>query len=64
VHAAGGLLAREAKDRGAVALLAPTINIQRSPLGGRSFESFTEDPILSGIMAKAYITGLQENVRS
>ncbi|KAL1409700.1 hypothetical protein Q8F55_003696 [Vanrija albida] len=61
VHAAGRLLASEAKDRGAVALLAPTINIQRSPLGGRSFESFTEDPILSGILATAYINGLQEN---
>lgn len=45
-----------------MALLAPTVNIQRSPLGGRSFESFTEDPILSGIMARAYIDGLQQNV--
>lgn len=62
VREAGGLLARECKDRGAVALLAPTANIHRSPLGGRSFENFSEDPILSGIMAAAYINGLQESV--
>ncbi|KAH1432791.1 hypothetical protein KXX32_002052, partial [Aspergillus fumigatus] len=39
------------KARGAVGLLAPTINICRSPLGGRTFESLGEDPTLSGIMA-------------
>jgi beta-glucosidase len=64
VHSAACLLARESKDRGAVALLAPTVNIQRSPLGGRAFESFSEDPGLSGLMASAYIRGLQENVSS
>jgi len=40
-------------------LLAPTVNIQRSPLGGRSFESFAEDPHLNGTIAAAYINGLQ-----
>lgn len=60
VHEAGGLLAAEAKARGASCLLAPTINIQRSPLGGRAFESFSEDPTLSGLMAASYINGLQE----
>ena len=42
------LLAEEAKLRAASIILAPTCNIQRTPLGGRSFESFSEDPHLSG----------------
>lgn len=58
-ESAGHLLAAESKARGAVCLLAPTVNIQRSPLGGRAFESFSEDPTLSGLMAASYITGLQ-----
>lgn len=57
------LLAKESKARNAVCLLAPTINIQRSPLGGRAFESFSEDPTHSGLIAAAYVEGLQsENV--
>lgn len=60
IHSAGHLLAKEAKARGAVCLLAPTINIQRSPLGGRAFESYSEDPTLSGHIAAAYVNGLQE----
>ncbi len=55
----GQALAREAKLKGAQVLLAPTVNIQRSPLGGRNFESFSEDPFLSARLAVAYITGLQ-----
>jgi beta-glucosidase len=35
------------------------VNTQRSPLGGRGFESFSEDPILNGTIAAAYINGLQ-----
>ncbi|KAJ3812083.1 beta-glucosidase [Lentinula aff. lateritia] len=53
------LLAGEAKLRGAAVALAPTCNIQRSPLGGRSFESFSEDPHLSGMIAAAYVRGVQ-----
>ena len=49
VHEVGALLATEAKIKSSVVLLAPTCNIQRNPLGGRSFESFSEDPHLSGI---------------
>lgn len=56
----GQVLAEETKARGATCLLAPTINIQRSPLGGRAFESFAEDPTLSGRIAAGYINGLQD----
>ncbi|MFT5195297.1 MAG: beta-glucosidase [Cellvibrionaceae bacterium] len=55
----GGLLADEAKSKGANILLAPTINIHRSTLNGRNFECYSEDPWLAGRMATAYITGLQ-----
>ncbi|KAG5642853.1 hypothetical protein DXG03_002030 [Asterophora parasitica] len=53
------LLAPEAKLRSASVVLAPTCNIQRNPLGGRSFESFSEDPLLSGLLAAAYVRGTQ-----
>ncbi|KAF6758454.1 beta-glucosidase [Ephemerocybe angulata] len=53
------LIAEEAKLRAASLVLAPTCNIQRNPLGGRSFESFSEDPFLSGIIAAAYVNGVQ-----
>lgn len=59
VAEAGALLAAETKARHAVCLLAPTINIQRSPVGGRAFESFSEDPTHSGLIAAAYVNGLQ-----
>ncbi|KAF2099331.1 beta-glucosidase-like protein [Rhizodiscina lignyota] len=49
----------EAKARGAHVLLAPTVCLHRSPLGGRNFESFSEDPFLSGKLASAYVRGLQ-----
>ncbi|KAH8928347.1 glycoside hydrolase family 3 protein [Atractiella rhizophila] len=57
----GKFLAEEAKIKGSVILLAPTCNIQRSPLGGRAFESFSEDPFLSGTITASYVKGLQEN---
>src|SRR5437764_10310045 len=55
----GQALAREAQMKRAQVLLAPTVNIQRSPLGGRNFECFSEDPFLSARLAVAYIHGLQ-----
>ncbi|KAH8659860.1 glycoside hydrolase superfamily [Xylariales sp. PMI_506] len=55
----GGLLADEAVAKGAHVVLGPTINIQRAPTGGRGFESYSEDPVLSGTMAGAYCSGLQ-----
>lgn len=54
------LLAQEAKLKATSVWLGPTCNTQRSPLGGRSFESFSEDPHLSGTIAAAYINGVQE----
>lgn len=61
IHQVGAFLAEETKIKSSVILLAPTCNIQRNPLGGRAFESFSEDPHLSGTMAAAYVNGLQEN---
>ncbi|KAG8158676.1 hypothetical protein KVR01_011798 [Diaporthe batatas] len=56
----GRLLSDEAHAKGAHVVLGPTINIQRGPLGGRGFESYSEDPLLSGILAGHYVRGLQE----
>ena len=55
----GGALAEEAKSKGAHMLLGPTVNIHRTPIAGRNFECFSEDPFLSGTLAAAYIIGLQ-----
>ncbi|KAG8814210.1 hypothetical protein FRC17_001247 [Serendipita sp. 399] len=59
ISRAGELLAADAKLRSVSVILGPTVNIQRSPLGGRSFEAFSEDPHLSGTIAAAFINGLQ-----
>lgn len=59
VEQIGALIGREARAKGCHVLLAPTVNIHRSPLGGRTFESFSEDPFLSGRLAAAYIQGAQ-----
>jgi beta-glucosidase len=56
----GHLLGDEAHAKGAHVVLGPTINIQRGPLGGRGFESFSEDPLLSGTLAGNYINGLKD----
>ncbi|EJT97240.1 beta-glucosidase [Dacryopinax primogenitus] len=53
------ILAPECKLKSASVLLGPTVNIQRNPLGGRSFESFSEDSWLSGCMAAEYVKRLQ-----
>ncbi|KAL3468063.1 glycoside hydrolase superfamily [Aspergillus heterothallicus] len=56
----GNALADETRSKGARVLLAPTVCPHRHPLGGRNFESFSEDPFLAGKLAAQYITGLQE----
>jgi beta-glucosidase-like glycosyl hydrolase len=55
----GEALAQETRSKKAHILLAPTVNIHRSPLAGRNFECFSEDPHLSGRLATALIQGLQ-----
>jgi beta-glucosidase len=55
----GKALGDESRAKGCHILLAPTVNTQRSPLGGRGFESFSEDPHLNGTIAAAYINGVQ-----
>ena len=56
----GRLMGEEAIAKGSHVVLGPTINIQRSPLGGRGFESFSEDGVLSGTLAGYYCKGVQE----
>ena len=59
VHELGQALATEAADRKVDMILAPTVNLHRSPRGGRHFESYSEDPALSSRIAVSYITGVQ-----
>lgn len=61
VEKVGAALAEEVKAKGAQILLAPTVNIHRTPIAGRNFECYSEDPYLAGRMASAYIGGLQKN---
>ncbi|MFG3285165.1 glycoside hydrolase family 3 protein [Streptomyces sp. NPDC048111] len=56
---AGTLLAQEARRKGVHVLLAPTVNLHRSPLGGRHFECYSEDPCLTGAIASGYVNGVQ-----
>ncbi len=57
---AGHLLAQEARRKGVDVLLAPTVNLHRSPLGGRHFECYSEDPLLTGAIGAGYVRGVQE----
>jgi beta-glucosidase len=57
---AGRLLGQEARRKGVHVLLAPTVNLHRSPLGGRHFECYSEDPLLTGAIGAGYVTGVQE----
>ncbi|OTB03436.1 glycoside hydrolase family 3 protein [Hypoxylon sp. CI-4A] len=59
VRRAGTLQGEEAIAKGISVILGPTTNMQRSPLGGRGFESYSEDPFLAGAMSAANIRGIQ-----
>lgn len=56
----GRALGQEAKTEGVNIVLGPAINIKRTPLCGRNFEYFSEDPYLTGILGSEYVKGLQE----
>jgi beta-glucosidase len=55
----GEALGDECRAMDVAVLLGPGVNLKRSPLGGRNFEYFSEDPLLAGVLAAAWVTGLQ-----
>ena len=55
----GAVVAAEARRKDVDVVLGPTVNLHRSPLGGRHFEAFSEDPLLTGDLAAAYVDGVQ-----
>ncbi|NCZ89202.1 MAG: hypothetical protein EBY92_08445, partial [Actinobacteria bacterium] len=58
----GELLGREARRKSVHVVLAPTVNLHRTPIGGRTFECLSEDPELSAQLAAAIVRGVQSNV--
>jgi beta-glucosidase len=61
----GVAIGKEARAQGAQVLLGPNINIQRTPLAGRNFEAYSEDPHLTGAIGVGFVLGVQsENIRT
>ncbi|MCB2411439.1 glycoside hydrolase family 3 C-terminal domain-containing protein, partial [Demequina sp. TTPB684] len=59
VEQVGAAIGREAASAGVDVVLGPGLNIKRHPAGGRNFEYFSEDPLLSGVLAAALVRGIQ-----
>ena len=59
VERLGHAVGRDARSKGCRVLLAPTVNLHRSPLAGRNFECYSEDPLLAGRLAIAFVRGAQ-----
>lgn len=58
---AGRLLGQESRRKGVHLLLGPTVNLHRTPLGGRHFECYSEDPLLTGEIAAGFVAGVQSH---
>ena len=59
IQEVGVALGSQARSKSAQVLLAPTVNLHRTPIGGRNFECMSEDPLLTGVLARAYVEGVQ-----
>ncbi|MGF1455097.1 MAG: glycoside hydrolase family 3 C-terminal domain-containing protein [Alphaproteobacteria bacterium] len=55
----GAAIGEDARDKDVLVVLGPTINLQRTPIGGRNFECYSEDPVLTGLLAAAFVSGVQ-----